>query len=178
MSDTPIDPPAEPSVERPLIYPRKWERLEARLRKLRGPPTPDLTGWKPEKVLLWAARNKKYEELLKLAHKGDRPTIATAVEREPDPPAPGDTPAAEPPEQPAEPHAAEPSSAEQATSPATTEPPAPPPEQAASAEPGETPKSPEWWEERARWRFRTAEDYAEWEKSPEVEHNYDPLKDA
>jgi len=60
---------------------------------------------------------------------------------------------------------------------------APPPQQEeeqaqqAPEPPAKTP-SELYWEEKCRWRFRTAEDYAEWESNNEVEHEYDPFKDA
>lgn len=55
-----------------------------------------------------------------------------------------------------------------------------PTDQATSRPGSEAPAPPEWWQERARWSFRTAADYAAWEpdNGPKAEHDYDPFEDV
>ena len=131
-----------------------------RRRKLKAlpQPVPDFTGWTAEQVLMWAARNGKFEEMVAHANQGERRTMITPEENETELRAAGQWPT--------EGSAAAPGAA----------PPEPAPAPAAKLEP---PAEPAYWEEKCRWRLRGPEDY-DWDDSTgyQVEHEYDPLEDA
>ena len=132
-------------------------------RKRRRPAPPDLAGLTKDQLLLWAANNAKYEDLVSLALRGRRPIMVTAERREAELRAEGRWPAAESPE-----------------APATESPEAPaPPLSAGQPAPAEPEAPPAYWEEKCWWRHRGPQDYADWESDDDfqVDHDYDPLED-
>jgi hypothetical protein len=134
-----------------------------RLEKRRRPePRPDFSGWTADRILVWAARNGQYEEMVAKAGEGHRPAMVTSGEPEAGLPATGQSPA----------------DSDVAAK-------APPPDDSpvAAAEPRPEPKpEPErqlaYWEEKCRWRHRGPDDY-DWDDQSqgyECEHEYDALE--
>lgn len=139
-------------------------RDDARVRRLekrrRRDPEPDFTGWTAQQILLWAAHNGKYEEIVAEAGKGYRPQGVAPEGREAES---GTT-------------AGRPTAAEVAESAPDGAPVA-----AAESEPPSEPLRPlEYWEEKCQWRRRGPED-ADWDERPrgyECEYEYDPLEEG
>ena len=136
-------------------------RDDARVRRLekrrRRDPEPDFTGWTAQQILLWAAHNGKYEEIIAEASKGYVPQMVTPEQRE------------------AESRATDPTApdSEVAPTPDTA------PVAAGDAQSQPEPERPrEYWEEKCQWRHRGPDDY-DWDDRPrgyECEYEYDPLE--
>jgi len=133
-------------------YRRKLEQVSGQLKPA---PEPDVSGWTADQVLLWAAENDQYEELVRRINEQRTIRMTTPEENEAALRAAGRWEEPEP----------------------VAETPAPQPEAPPPA-PELTPQQA-YWEEKVRWRFRTAEDYADWENGEgnQVEHEYDPFKE-
>jgi hypothetical protein len=135
-------------------------RLDGVAGKLLPAAPPDLTGWTVDQVLLWAAGNGLFEELVAKANEGGPPKMVTPEERDAELPAvapvPGSTGlAAEPP------------------------PAGPETEHALGRGPGEPLPEPKWYDGMVRWRHRRPEDYY-WDRDKEAgyfcESEYDVLE--
>ena len=138
-------------------------RIDAWLRRIekrrRRDPEPDFTGWTAQQVLLWAAQNGKYEEIVAEASKGYRPQMVTPEEREAELRATGRWPTAS--------EVAEPA------------PDRPPVAMAEPAPPSEPERPLEYWEEKCHWRRRGPADYDWDDEEPGgyfCEYEYDPLE--
>jgi hypothetical protein len=116
--------------------------MEAKLRReeraLLPEPMPDFDGWSVAQILMWTARNGKFEEVVAEANAGQVKTMVTPEEREAELRAAGKWP-----EEPALP-----------TAPASME----PAQIAEAAAPAKTPQQA-WMEELCGWRHRGPEDY-------------------
>jgi len=139
-------------------------RIDAWLRRIekrrRRDPEPDFTGWTAQQVLLWAAHNGKYEEIVAEASKGYRPQMVTPEAREAESRATGQRPTAG--------EVAEPAPDGLPVAPAEPEP------------PSEPERPLEYWEEKCQWRHRGPQDM-DWDERPrgyECEYEYDPLEEG